>query len=139
MTGVVNDTIWLTRAAHERLTDELAALSRIGAPDPVQDARIRELRAVLSRAEIGEKPDDGLVEPGMMITVVFDGDDDPTTFLLGQRAIAEIEAGVDVYPPSSPLGTAIAGKYPGDEFSYTAPSGSTVTGRIVGAVPFSGS
>jgi transcription elongation factor GreA len=139
MTGVASDTIWLTRSAHERLTDELSELSRIGAPNPEQDARIRELRALLSRAEIGEKPDDGLVEPGMTITVEFDGDDAPTTFLLGHRGISDIDAGVDVYPPSSPLGSAITGKYPGDTFAYTAPSGSQVTGRVVAAVPFSGS
>jgi transcription elongation factor GreA len=135
----VDEVIWLTQAAHDRLRDELDRLTRsTTAPAPEVDARIRELKRTLGRAEVGVKPDDGLVEPGMTVTVLFDGDTDATTFLLAQRAIADTDpdVGMDVYPPASPLGAAITGKYPGDAFRYEAPSGAAIGGRIVGAQPF---
>ncbi len=136
MTDHLNDTIWLTRAAHDRLQEELVQLTRNPAPSPEADARIRELHALLRRAEVGDKPDDGLVEPGMTVTVRFDGDKKSTKFLLGQRAIADPEVEIDIYPPTSPLGAAITGKHPGDTFSYEAPSGARVGGKIVAASPF---
>lgn len=139
MTTPVDETIWLTPAAHAGFVAELDELTRsTSAPAPEVEGRIRELTALLRRAEVGDKPDDGLVEPGMTITVTFDGDSEATTFLLAQRGIAttDPDIGVDVYSPTSPLGTAIVGKYPGDAFAYEAPSGVTVGGRIVEARPF---
>ena len=139
MTTPVDETIWLTPAAHAGYVTELEQLSRsTSAPAPEVEARIRELTALLRRAEVGDKPDDGLVEPGMTITVVFDGDADETTFLLAQRGIATTDPdfGMDVYPPTSPLGAAIVGKFPGDAFKYEAPSGVKIGGRIVAAEPF---
>jgi transcription elongation factor GreA len=139
MTMPVDETIWLTRAAHDRLRDELDRLTRsTSAPSPEVEGRIRDLKRTLRRAEVGDKPDDGLVEPGMTVTVLFDGDADATTFLLAQRAIADTDPqiGIDVYPPASPLGAAITGKHPGDAFRYEAPSGATIGGRIVSTEPF---
>ncbi|MDQ2699246.1 MAG: GreA/GreB family elongation factor [Actinomycetota bacterium] len=141
MTMPTDEAIWLTPAAHAGLVAELEQLSSSSAPPaPETEGRIRELTRILRRAEVGDKPDDGLVEPGMTVTVQFDGDDEPTTFLLAQRGIADSDPaiGMDVYPPSSPLGTAIAGLFPGDTFTYAAPSGATVSGRIVAASPFRG-
>jgi transcription elongation factor GreA len=135
----LQETIWLTPAAHGKLREEFDELTRRNpAPAPAVEARIRELRAILRQADVSDKPDDGLVEPGMTVTVQFDGDAEPTTFLLAQRGIAEggSQADLEVYPPTSPLGVAIVGKYPEDRFAFTAPSGTEVTGRIVSAVPF---
>jgi transcription elongation factor GreA len=139
MTKPVEEAIWLTQAAHDRLRGELEQLTRSStAPSPEVERRIRELKDTLRRAEVGDKPDDGLVEPGMTITVLFEGDADATTFLLAQRAIADTDPDIamDVYPPASPLGAAITGRYPGDAFSYVAPSGTKVSGRILSAEPF---
>lgn len=139
MTNSPNDAIWLTRAAHDRLQAELDQLSRgAAAASPEVEGRIRELRAVLRRAEIGDKPDDGLVEPGMTITILFDGDSAPTTFLLAAPSFAhgDPQVDIDVYSPTSPLGTAISGKFPGDTFQYETPTGTVVAGRIVEAAPF---
>ncbi len=139
MTTPVDDTIWITPAAHAGLVAELDKLTRsTSAPAPEVEGRIRELTALLRRAEVGDKPDDGLVEPGMTITVVFDGDAESTTFLLAQRGIAasDPDIGLKVYSPTSALGTAITGKYPGDVFEYEAPSGVMIGGRIVAAEPF---
>ena len=52
------------------------------------EARIRQLEDMLRRAEVGETPaDDGVVEPGMVVTYQFVGDDETETFLLGAREI----------------------------------------------------
>jgi transcription elongation factor GreA len=135
----LQETVWLTPAAHSKLQEAFDELTRRNpAPAPEIEARIRELRAVLRHADVSDKPDDGLVEPGMTVTVQFDGDTTPTTFLLGQRGIADgdPEASLDVYPPTSPLGMAIAGKFPEDRFTFNAPSGGEVSGNILSAVPF---
>jgi transcription elongation factor GreA len=139
MTSPLQETIWLTPAAHSKLQEEFDELTRRNpAPAPAIEARIRELRAVLRRADVSDKPDDGLVEPGMTVTVQFDGETTPTTFLFAQRGIADgdPESALDVYPPTSPLGMAIAGKFPEDPFTFQAPSGGEVSGRILSAVPF---
>lgn len=138
MTHPAPDTIWLTRAAHDRLEAELAELSRGAAPSPAVESRIRELLAVLSRSEVGDKPDDGLVEAGMTVTVQFDGDPNPTTFLLAHRGVtdSDVRREIDVYSPQSPLGSAITNKYPGETFRYETPTGAKVRGTIVSAVPF---
>lgn len=139
MTNAPDDKIWLTRAAHDRLQAEFEQLTRGGsARSPEIEGRIRELRAVLHRAEVGDKPDDGLVEPGMTITVLFEADSTPTTFLLAERGIADgdPEVNLPVYSPASPLGSAIIGKYPGDAFRYQTPAETVLTGRIVAAAPF---
>jgi transcription elongation factor GreA len=139
MTRPADEAIWLTPAAHAGLVAEHQQLTRsTTAPAPEVEARILELTKILRRAEVGDKPDDGLVEPGMTITVEFDGDSKPTIFLLAQRGIADSDpdVGIEVYPPASPLGAAIAGKFAGDTFRYRTPAGVDVSGRILGAEPF---
>ncbi len=84
---------------------------------------------------IGTPPDDGKVEPGMVVTAVVAGDE--MTFLLGSREIAGT-TDLDVYSPTSPLGAAIDGKTVGDETSYTAPNGNEISVKIVAAKPFEG-
>ena len=134
-----HDTLWLTRAAYDRLQAELdEQTARPGEPTVQAEARIVELKALLRRAEVGDKADDGLVEPGMTIVVQFGGDASPTTFLLAQRGVSgtETEIDLDVYSPTSPLGEAIIGKYAGDGFAYETPTGRLIEGEIVSATPF---
>jgi transcription elongation factor GreA len=105
------------------------------------EARIRQLEDMLRRARVGETPkDDGVVEPGMKVSIKFAGDDDVETFLLGSRELLALDASVDidVYSPQSPLGAAILGKKKGDKASYEAPNGKDVTVEIVAAEPFTG-
>jgi len=97
------------------------------------EARIRALTVKLRHVEIGTPPDDGVVEPGMVVTAVVAGDE--MTFLLGSREIAG-SAQIEVYSPTSPLGTAINGSAVGDEVSYATPSGKQVKVVIVAAKPF---
>ncbi len=160
------ETIWVTQEAFDRLQQELEHLkgdvraditAKIAAARDEGDlkenggyhaareeqgkteARIRQLEEMLRRAEVGEKPaDDGLVEAGMKVTIRFKGDSDTETFLLGSRELLSMDSAVDldVYSPTSPLGSAIVDKKVGDEASYEAPNGSTITVEIVDATPF---
>ena len=160
------ETIWVTQEAFDRLQQELEHLkgdvraeitARIAAARDEGDlrenggyhaareeqgkteARIRQLEEMLRRAEVGEKPaDDGLVEAGMKVTIRFKGDSETQTFLLGSRELLSMDSAVDldVYSPSSPLGAAILDKKVGDEATYEAPTGATITVEVVDAVPF---
>lgn len=135
---MVSDAVWMSAVARDRLADEVSELDRrVAAGDDVDAARLGLLRELLRNAEVDRKPDDGLVEPGMRVTIRFDADASMATFLFGERALADLDPGVDVevYSPTSPLGAAINGRYAGDEVVYAAPSGpQRIT--IVQAVPF---
>ncbi|QAY68961.1 transcription elongation factor GreA [Xylanimonas protaetiae] len=153
---------WLTQEAHDQLKAELERLSgparaeivsRIAAARDEGDlkenggyhaareeqakneARILELTAKLRTVRVGTPPDDGMVEPGMLVDVLLAGE--PMTFLLGSREIAGT-TDVDVYSPTSPLGAAIDGHSIGDTVSYTAPNGKVFTVEITGAKPYQG-
>jgi transcription elongation factor GreA len=162
MTQPVQDKIWLTQEAYDKLQAELENLSgpvrqeiieRISAARDEGDlkenggyhaakdeqgkveARIRQLEDMLRRAEVGETPkDDGIVEPGMKVTYKFAGDADENTFLLGNKALED--GTIDVFSPESPLGSAILGAKVGDQVSYTAPSGKSMTVEITDATPY---
>ena len=159
-------TVWLTQDAYDKLHAELEDLKgprrqevidRIssardegdlkenGAYHAAKDeqgkieARIRQLESMLRSAEVGETPpDDGIVEPGMVVTYKFAGDDDDEAekFLLGAR---EIEPeGLTVYSPQSPLGSAIMDHKVGETVSYEAPNGKQLRVVILDAKPYSG-
>ncbi len=141
MTGT--DSVWLTDAAYQRLREELVEL-RAAERDPGDDgqaeatrrARRLELEDLLDRAIVGEAPaDDGVAEPGMVLTVRFDDDEETETFLLGRRDGADTEE-LEVYSPESPLGSALTGARRGQVRSYQVPSGATVNVTLLEAVPY---
>jgi transcription elongation factor GreA len=153
---------WLTQEAHDRLEAELEHLSgparaeisqRIGAARAEGDlkenggyhaakeeqgkmeARIRQLTQLLENVKVGEPPaDDDIVEPGMVVTVQMFGDE--LTFLLGSREIVGDGDDLEVYSEKSPLGHAINGRKAGEQTSYEAPNGKTITVKILKATPF---
>ena len=161
-----HDVIWLTQEAFDKLQDELDHLrgpvreeivARISAARDEGDlkenggyhaakeeqgkseARIRQLEDMLRKAQVGETPkDDGVVEPGMTVTVRFVGDTDTETFLFGAREMADMHPELQVYSPQSPMGQAIAVKRRGDAVDFVAPNGKQLKVEIVDAVPFSG-
>ncbi|MEA4943574.1 MAG: transcription elongation factor GreA [Propionicimonas sp.] len=163
-----NMTTWLTQDAYDKLVAELNHLKGEGrrlvsakiaqARDEgdlsenggyhaareeqgQQEARIRQLAAMLENAEVGEAPSGSQVTPGTLVTVYFDDDeDDEDTFLLGSREVLGLDDAVDieVYSPQSPLGAAILGAAPGDTVSYAAPSGSAIEVTIVSVTPYTG-
>jgi transcription elongation factor GreA len=138
---------WLTHSAHDRLRRELAALlmGEAEGADPefalpaeagVRQARITRIQEILRDAVVGEiPPDDGIAEPGMVLTVRYAGEDDSETFLLGTRD-GSSEDHLAVYSPESPLGRAIAGARQGEERSYTAPTGTTIRVTLLRAEPY---
>jgi transcription elongation factor GreA len=145
------ERVWMTREAHTRLKTELAALrSRRGieVPDDFIDdddnliaanmarqARIHQIQQLLAKAIVGEDPpDDGIAEPGMVLTVRYDDTGEIETFLLGVRGVED--AGMDVYSMQSPLGRAIAGARPGEQRTYSIPSGANLPVTLVKAVPY---
>lgn len=140
---------WLTADAFDRLRNELAELRRHhddnadgldGGERALNSSRaqsrIREIETLLHNAVVGEAPpDDGVAEPGMVLTVRFDDDAETETFLLGVRDGADA-AGLDTYSPDSPLGKALSGAAQGDERTFTVPSGRTVRVHLLRAVPY---
>jgi len=144
MAIAVEETLWVTPQVLDLLRTELAELAADARPDSEKgqrtDMRISELERMLKKAELGEKPDDGLVESGMQVTVQFADGDEPETFLLGSRELMKVHGDLelDVFSPASPLGVAIIGKHAGDHISYLAPMGATVEVDITEVVPFRG-
>lgn len=134
---MASETIWMTLTARQKLEAELADLERAASADGRSVSRAREVRQLLRNAVVDRKPDDGLVEPGMVVTVQFDDDGSLSTFLLGSRALSGLEPTLDtdVYSPTSPLGSAINGRHVGDVVEFAAPSGKQ-RASIVAAEPF---
>ena len=98
------------------------------------EARIRQLTQLLENATVGESPaDNGVVTPGMVVTVDMFGDD--VRFLLGSREIAD-GSELEVYSEKSPLGAAINGKKIGDSAAYSAPNGKTIEVKVKAATPY---
>jgi transcription elongation factor GreA len=150
-------TTWLTQESYDRLSAELEDLSgpaRVDIAKKIEaarsegdlkenggyhaakdeqgklEARIRQLSELLRTATVGEPPEStGVVEPGTVVTAEIAGD--TSTFLLGNREIADDASDIDVYPESSPLGQAILGLKIGQKTSYTAPSGKEIPVEIV--------
>ncbi|HEX2129931.1 MAG TPA: transcription elongation factor GreA [Actinophytocola sp.] len=162
----VSDTqvTWLTQEAYNRLKQELDELvdnrpviaAKINASREEGDlkenggyhaareeqgqaeARIRHLQELLRNAKVGEAPaNDGLAEPGMVLTIRYAGDDETEKFLLATREEGA-EGKLEVYSPESPLGKALLGAKEGDTRSYELPNGNTQQVTLVKAVPYAG-
>ena len=162
MTEMTRTETWLTQEAYDRLKSELEHLSGEGRLEMArrieaarqegdlrenggyhaakdeqgkQEARIRQLQDLLRNAKVGEAPpDDGVVEPGMVVTAKVGGSE--MTFLLGSREGAG-DTDLDVYSERSPLGAAINGHRAGETVTYTAPTGREMFVELVSAKPFS--
>lgn len=155
------DTVWLTQEAYDALEAELTQLKTEGRPDVSariaaareegdlsenggyhaareeqgqMEGRIRQLEQLLRKAQVGEPVgDNDEVAPGKIVTIAFDGDDDDTeTFLLGSREVLGTDDSVDnAVSPQSPMGAAVLGAKVGDEVSYEAPNGKTITVKVL--------
>jgi transcription elongation factor GreA len=155
---------WLTQEAYDRLKAELDHLSGPGRVEIAskieaardegdlkenggyhaakdeqgkREGRILQLQHILDNSRVGLPPrTDGVVGPGMTVTIRFVGDEDEVTFLLASRE--ESGSPIDVYSPKSPLGAAINGKKVGDTATYSLPNGRATTVEILEAVPYAG-
>jgi transcription elongation factor GreA len=137
----------LSRAAYERLTAEHADLTtrgRIEIANAIERARemgdlsengdyqaakdqqghmegrVRQLESILADCTIVDDVPDGVVAPGTIVTILYEGDDDDAaeTYLVG--SIEERHHEFDVITPGSPLGEALLGHQAGDVVQYTA-------------------
>ncbi|MEV7421092.1 MULTISPECIES: transcription elongation factor GreA [unclassified Streptomyces] len=165
MTQTSENVTWLTQEAYNQLKAELDYLSgparteiavKISAArdegdlkenggyhaakeeQGKQELRVRQLTQLLQNAKVGEAPaDDGIVEPGMVVTIAFDGDEDDTlNFLLASREYASSD--IETYSPQSPLGRGVNGKKVGDNAEYELPNGKSASVKILAAKPYQG-
>ena len=90
----------------------------------LNEARIRQLEAMLKHAVIVESTAADKVEPGTVVEVRMEGDDEPSTYLVG--SIEERGTGYDVISPGSPLGKALLGHTAGEVVTFEAPAGKFV-------------
>jgi transcription elongation factor GreA len=163
VTDTRDDSVtWLTQEAYDRLKAEFDYLSGEGRIDIAKkieaareegdlrenggyhaakeeqgkrEGRILQLQQILENARVGEPPrTDGVVGPGMTVTVRFVGDDEEVTFLLASRE--ESGAPIDVYSPRSPLGSAIMSKKVGEMATFSLPNGRSTSVEILEAVPY---
>ncbi|AUG79412.1 transcription elongation factor GreA [Kitasatospora sp. MMS16-BH015] len=165
MTQTSENVTWLTQAGYDKLKAELEELTgpwRIEIAQKIEAAReegdlkenagyhaakeeqgkgelrVRQLTQLLERAKVGEAPtDSGVVAPGMIVTVAFDGDkDDTMVFLLGSREVVGDD--IEIYSPQSPLGRAIDGKKVGEEAVYELPNGKKASVTVIEVKPHAG-
>lgn len=163
MTQTSDNVTWLTQEAYNQLKAELEYLSGPARTEIAkkieaareegdlrenggyhaakeeqgkQELRVRQLTQLLESAKVGESPaDDGIVEPGMVVKIAFDGDEDDTlTFLLASREYAS--SSIDTYSPQSPLGSALNGKKVGADAQYELPNGKMASVRVLETKPY---
>jgi transcription elongation factor GreA len=92
------------------------------------EGRIARLTQLLKDVEIVEEIAGDEVEPGCVVGIRFEGDDDVERYLVG--SIEERVEGLDVVSPGSPLGEALIGAKRGDTVSYEA-NGSPLRVKVV--------
>ncbi|MEU9500487.1 MULTISPECIES: transcription elongation factor GreA [unclassified Streptomyces] len=165
MTQTSENVTWLTQEAYDQLKAELEYLSgpaRAEITEKIQAAReegdlkenagyhaakeeqgkqelrVRQLTQLLQTAKVGEAPAaNGVVAPGMVVTIAFDGDpDDTLSFLLASREYASSD--IETYSPQSPLGTGVNGKKIGADAEYELPNGKKASVKILDAKPYTG-
>lgn len=168
MVDNVNETIWLTQEAFDKLSKELEYLKGDGRSEVAEkiarardegdlkenggyhaareeqgqmEARILQLEDMLRRAQVGEANATDEAAPGTLVTVAYFGDEDDTDqFLLGSREVMGLDDSVDiqVFSPQSPLGSAVVGRKIGEATSFEAPNGKTIEVTVVAVEPFQG-
>jgi transcription elongation factor GreA len=158
-TGSDRGITYLTQEAYDRLSAELDELRTEGRERVAQaigtarehgdirenadydaakneqglmEARIRQLEALLSSAVVGEAATTtGVAGPGMVVTLDIAGEEE--TYFLGSRE--EAIDGMDVLSVQSALGQAVTGRKPGEEFSYTTPTGKQLPVKLLQVEP----
>ncbi|MFB9743559.1 GreA/GreB family elongation factor [Pseudonocardia sulfidoxydans] len=158
----MTEQVWLAESAYERLKGELAALLRqrdlgvtgAGTEQFVGDSagqdtdqqlltaqrerhnRIRKLQELLQNPSVGQDPpDDGVAEPGMVLTVRYD-DGETETFLLTHHEDGAYPADLMTCSPDSPLGRALHGRKQGETVQFGVPDGQTMEVVLLQAVPY---
>jgi transcription elongation factor GreA len=102
------------------------------------EARGRQLKQLLDNARVGApEAEADEVAQGRVITVRFPTFDEEETFLLGSRE-ESAHASIEVYSPTSPLGTAVLGRRVGDTARYKLTNGKEMVVEILAVAAYSG-
>lgn len=151
------DTHHLSRAAYERLQEELTDLTTRGRVDIARkietarelgdlsengdyhaakeeqgkmEGRVRHIQALLNRAElVADDAGGGEVRAGSVVEIRYEGDDSSERYLLG--SIEERHDELEVISPGSPLGTALIGSKAGDTVGFEAPNGNILRVEVM--------
>src|SRR4051812_35654672 len=83
------------------------------------EGRINHLAAVLLDCEIVDVTGSDEVQTGSVVTITYEGDDTPETYLIG--SIEERHDDLEVMSPGSPLGAALMSHSVGDVVDFAAP------------------
>jgi transcription elongation factor GreA len=150
------ETHHLSQAAYDRLKaehDELTTVGRVDIARKIEaarelgdlkengdyhaakdhqgqmEARIRQLAGMLENAEIVEGAEGDEVQPGSVVELRYEGDDDTDLYFFGSVEERGVEH--DIISPKSPLGQALLGGKPGDKVGFQSPTGATLTVEVV--------
>src|SRR5690606_19282915 len=100
----------------------------------LMEARIRQIQALLDKAEVRVVKDSDTVVVGSVVTLL-DADGDTNEYFVASPE--NKEPGMLLASPSGPLGQALLGAKAGDEVTYKAPGG-TFTVTVKDVKPFRG-
>ena len=112
---------WIERAREHGDIRENADYDAAKTEQGHNEARVRQLEAILKSAVVVETTVADKVAAGTVVEVMMEGDDETSTYLIG--SIEEKGRGYDVISPGSPLGKALLGHSPGEQVIYEAPGG----------------
>lgn len=93
------------------------------------EARIRQLASMIENCEIVDTTDGDIVDPGSVVQLRYEGDDDVETYFYGSVEERGVEH--EIISARSPLGQAIVGKKVGDKVEYESPTGAMLAVEIV--------
>ncbi|MFP5068147.1 GreA/GreB family elongation factor [Pseudonocardia nantongensis] len=145
--------VWLAEGAYQNLRTELRELlarrddEGSAGPDGTdhqllaeqrgREQRIRRLQELLRDPVVGHRPpDDGVAEPGMVLTVRYEQDGEVETFLLAHSGDGAYPADLMLCSPDSPLGRALPGTRQGERLHYRLPDGGALAVTLLRAVPY---
>jgi transcription elongation factor GreA len=123
---------WIERAREHGDIRENADYDAAKNEQGLNEARIRQIDAMLRTAVVVEGSDGEVVEAGTVVELRMGDDDETTTYLVG--SIEERHDTLDVLSPSSPLGKLVMGKRPGDQVDFQGPKRSFVV-EIISVAP----
>jgi transcription elongation factor GreA len=112
-------SLWIERAREHGDLSENADYDEAKREQGMNEARIRQIEGILKKAVVVEGATGDVVEPGVLVDLLYDGDDTPVTYLVG--SIEERHEKYDVLSLDSPLGMAIRGKASGANVTYQGP------------------
>lgn len=110
---------WIERAREHGDIRENADFDAAKNEQGHNEARVRQLEAMLRTAVVVEGMASDVVGPGTIVEIRMDDDDETTSYLVG--SIEERHDTYEVLSTGSPLGQALLGAAPGETVSYQGP------------------